>query len=158
MDNKTLETITSTLMNKLYSLAYAVVPSDLEAEQLIVDSYTRFVVKDKELILDEEINGSFDRGSFTDFCLERIIQEMYDLGKKRAQSYFYTRKNSFDEFNSFYSLSLESRFVIHLNTVLAFNESRISKTLNLNRHEVVQLMFTAKTELLQIGGGLSDPR
>lgn len=151
MDNGKLEAITSPLINKLYALAYSIVPSELEAEQLVVDSYTRFVVKDKEIIVDTELDDSFDRGSFSEYCLERIIQEICDLGKQRTQSYLYTKKNKFDEFNAYYELSMYSRVVIHLSTVLDFSQSRISKTLGIKKHEVVQLEFNAKNELTRIG-------
>ena len=36
-------------------------------------------------------------------------------------------------------------------TVLDFSQSRISKTLGIKKHEVVQLEFNAKNELLKIG-------
>lgn len=156
MDNNTLENIVSPLIDKLYSLSYAIVPNELESEQLLVDAYTRFVVKDKEFILDTQIEDGFDKNSFMDFCLSRLIQEIFSLAKKRNSSFLYSKKKSLDEFNVFYTLNLDSRVVIHLNTVLGFDENKIAQTLLIERHEIVKMMFMAKNELLEIKGQANE--
>ena len=150
MDNNTLENIVSPLIDKLYSLSYAIVPNELEAEQLLVDGYTRFIIKDKEFILDTQIEDGFDKNSFMDFCLSRLIQEVFSLAKKRNSSFLYSKKENLDEFNVFYTLNLDSRVVIHLNTILDFDENKIAQTLLIEKHEIVKMMFMAKSELLEI--------
>lgn len=148
MNNSTLESVISKNINKLYSLAYAIVPGELEAEQLVIDAYTRFILNDKSFILETELADPADEGIFLEFTLRRIIQEMVELAKKRTGRF--SQNLSVDEFNAFYNLSFKARLIIHLNTVLGMDEEDMAKTLLIPKHEIIKDMYLAKNELLAI--------
>ncbi|MCT4641366.1 MAG: hypothetical protein N4A33_03645 [Bacteriovoracaceae bacterium] len=153
MNNETLEQLISPLVNKIYSFCYAIVPDDLLAQQLFVDGYTKFVLKDKKEILITDITDKEDRVSFKDYAFKRILSEIILLSKARTKTFMYKKRTNMDEFNVFYSLTMDSRIVIHLDTVLDFTKENIMEVFGLPKNEVVNLIFFAKNELLNIKQG-----
>ncbi|MBF0207355.1 MAG: hypothetical protein HQK53_10750, partial [Oligoflexia bacterium] len=90
MNKKIFEQYVSELIPELYSYAYALVPDDLQAEQVVIDAYTVLSVHEKNLISAIIISSSANKlnhqhnGDKEKLLLkEKIYAYIYTVGAKR---------------------------------------------------------------------------
>ncbi len=139
------------LTEKLYSMAYALVPDDLQAEQLVIDSMNAFLLKEKKSVLNKEV----DLGNKKQAQLLRrnyyktLLRYMCDIGVRRSsQLGEASLVNDPEGFRAFYGLDPKIRFVLKLRFENQFNVEEIEEIAQLPKYEVIEKLHNGRFLLL----------
>ena len=143
----------STFLNQLQSvhanifgLAYCLVGDREEAAQLTLDAVTVLAMTEKEFILDFDVEKSSKRKEFHRFLKKVLFRQIYELAQKRFADNA-LKPNYKPEFRDFFSLNLLKRSVLFLKEIQEFEISEIQEVFELQRHEVLELLYNARFEL-----------
>jgi len=120
---------------KYYSFAYILLPDELMATQLIIDSATKLCL---EIEADKE--GSADLESL-------YIKAIFDLALLRQEHFVVT------ESASFYRLSLEQRAVVYLRDQREWSIEEIASTLGLEWDRLYCSLNLGRSKLMDMSIG-----
>jgi hypothetical protein len=105
------------LTEKLYQMAYALVPDDLQAEQLVIDSVNAFLVRERRAILNRPFSAA-EKKEVTEVrraYYKGVLRSMSEIGVRRAvQMAEQLRSETPVEFKKFYDLDPRIRFILKL--------------------------------------------
>lgn len=139
------------LTDKLYRFAYNLIPDDLQAEQLVIDSLNAYLLKEKKSILRKEIDIDSKKEAqvIRRTIFKGILRYMLDIGARRALQLNEQMKISRpDEFSQFYSLDPKVRFVIALRYDGQFTVEEIEDIVQMPRYEVIEKIHNGRFLLL----------
>ena len=136
------------LTDKLYRTAFSLIPDDLQAEQLVIDSLNAYLIKDKKHIL---ALGEIDSMAKKDLLLKRrqafkvILKYMGEIGVRRStqlkDQMIRTRPVEFD---AFYRLEPKVRLVLSLRYDLQFTAEEIEDIVGMPRYEVIEKLHNGR--------------
>jgi DNA-directed RNA polymerase specialized sigma24 family protein len=150
MKRNEIESLLNLIIPKLYSFAYAMIQDEDEAEQLIVDAYSVFLVREKHFIAEFEYNGTKkDKKSFKSYLLINLVGELYGLGVKRSTQQKLQNRLDHGEFDSFYKLDSTQRAVLFLKENLKFSIELIQETLKIKKHQVVEQLYNSRHRIIE---------
>jgi hypothetical protein len=149
---KDLFTLIQPLLPKCHSLAMSLLPDDLQAQQLIVDSFTQCLLKEKSLWLDRDWDESDkkDQLHLRRLMLKSWIKVMVHLGMRRATQ-LQIRYEGVEQ-REFYQLDASTRVVAWLKYDQGWSISEIESTLGLKKFEVIEKVHNSRFILT---GGLN---
>lgn len=152
MNRKDFFQLIQPLTDKLYRIAYNLIPDDLQAEQLVIDSLNAYLIKEKKHIL---LANSFDSLSKKDIQLKRrshfkgILHYMAEIGVRRSSQLTEQMKFSVPgEFAAFYGLAPQIRLVMSLRFDFQFTAEEIEDITNMARYEVIEKLHNGRFLLL----------
>lgn len=152
MNRKDFYQLLQPLTDKLYRMAYNLVPDDLQAEQLVIDSLNAYLIKEKKKILDSR---EFETLSKKDIQLLRrnhfkgILHYMGEIGVRRSAQLIDQMKFSLpSDFQSFYGLGPKVRLVISLRYDFQFTVEEIGDITKMLRYEVIENLHNGRFLLL----------
>ncbi len=149
MKKEELLSIIDSQIPKFYGFSYALLGDELEAEQVIIDAYTVFLMKEKDFLTEEE--GDFEdkhyRQSIKKYLLREMTREIYELSIKRFSKFHKNQKNLL-EYNCFFEMNMNKRALIYLKEVGLYTVKDLQEIFTLERHQVIELFYNAKFELL----------
>lgn len=150
MRKEELISLINTLLPKLYEFSFALMGDELHSEQLVVDSYTVFIVGDAQFLRDEEydIQNKQDRKRLKKYLFTELLKGIFELGIKRATPLKKAHLENLREFESFYKLSLKKRALVYLKEVAGFSVVDLQKIFLLERYQVIELYHHAKYEII----------
>jgi hypothetical protein len=135
------------LSSDLYAYAFVLIPDDLQAGQLIVDSLERFMLSEAELV--GKYLGVEDQNSETYLELRlEIYKNIYDLARKR----FYQIKrgiNGFSMSQAFYLLEFDEKSAIFLKEKMNYSNGEISIIMMKNIKEILGILGSARVKMLE---------
>ena len=102
MDSITTKQIFSDHLDVIFAYSYSLVPDELLAQQLAIDSFTQLLCSKQEQIYGKE-----------DF-IQELFQIIFSLAKRRSQHFTCSGNWRSDERSYFYQLKLESRAIMFL--------------------------------------------
>jgi DNA-directed RNA polymerase specialized sigma24 family protein len=150
MKRNELDNLLNSIIPKLYSFAYAMIQDDEQAEQLIVDAYSVFLVKEKNFIIDFKYNDNKkEKLSFKNYLLINLIGEIYGLGVKRNSEQKHLKRLDHGEFDSFYKLDVTQRSVLFLKENLKFSIELIQETLQIKKHQVLEQLYNSRHRIIE---------
>ena len=121
-------------IKELYAFAYALIPDDLQAAQLVIDTFSGALV-------DDELSKFTDNKAL-------ILQEIFVLAKRR-----YTQvQSSLQVKGVFWQLSLYERAVLYLKYKEDFDLEMISIILQLQTAQVVSYLTHGKKGFFKAQG------
>jgi hypothetical protein len=139
-------TIIDPLIPKFYSFAFALVPDELQAQQIVTDSFSVFFIREKDFIQDLADDWE-DKKVIKQFQKEMIkgfFEQIFKLGVKRANQLFSASKND----SPFYSeLDSSSRGVLFLSRIMKMNTNEIKLVTDLDKHLVIEKIQNARVIL-----------
>jgi len=147
MKRKDFYQLVSPLSEKLYRYAYTLIPDDLQAEQLVVDGFNAYLLRERKKILNKEINLE-DKKEIT--LLRRsyfkgILRNICDIGVRRSIHFLEQMKDMRPEgYNPFYSLDPKVRFTISLRYDAQFTVEEIEEIVQLPRYEVIEKLHNGR--------------
>ncbi|MCO4754322.1 MAG: hypothetical protein KC478_07555 [Bacteriovoracaceae bacterium] len=147
MKKSEIAPLIDSLIPGLYSFGYGLIPDELQAEQLVVDAYSVFILREKEFILNYEHNGPKQRSRVRKYIQNQILADMLDLGSKRAsqlQGLFRTAMQQ----NHFYSLEFNQRAALCMKENLTLSTSDMQEVFALKKHQVCELIHHARNRLV----------
>lgn len=150
-----MKEIIDELADPLFGFCFALTGKTEEAEQLIVDAYTVFLLREKKFLRKEKVGrkGSRERRAIKKYLYKELLGEILDLAQKRPVE----NKNDISisgEYESFFQMSLLNRAVLYLKEVKGFHLDDIQQVLNLERHRAVELYYNARYEMVRDMGCL----
>lgn len=151
MKRKDFYQLISPLSEKLYRFAYNIIPDDLQAEQLVVDGLTAYLLKEKKHILHKNWDPEDKKGLplLRRFYFKGIIGYMSEIGARRSvQLTEQMRLSRSTEFMSFYSLEPKARIVLTLRYDFQFTVVEIEDTLKIPRYEVIEKLHNGRFILM----------
>jgi DNA-directed RNA polymerase specialized sigma24 family protein len=139
------------LTEKLYSMAYALVPDDLQAEQLVIDSMNAFLLKEKKSVLlrtvDVESKKNVQLLRRTYF--KTLLRYMCEIGVRRSNQLGDSSIAVDPEgFQAFFSLDPKIRFVLKLRFETQFTVEEIEEIAQLPKYEVIEKLHNGRFLLL----------
>lgn len=135
------------LTPKLYSMAHALLPDDLEAEQLVIDSVCAFLIRERAQILRRSIkmDAKKDVQLLRRNYFKTILRHMSEIGVRRAhQLAEESRLEKPAEYSAFYSLEPKVRFSLKLRYEAQFTSDEIEDILQIPRYEVIEKLHNGR--------------
>lgn len=139
------------LTEKLYRYAYALIPDDLQAEQLVIDAVNAYLIRERKVIL----NKSFDPAQKLETQVQRknlfkgVLKNLTDIGLRRAvQLSEQLRLMVPQEFQAFYQLDPKIRLAIKLRYEGQFSVDDIQDLISMPRYEVIEKIHNGRFLLL----------
>lgn len=151
MKRDVLKSVVDSLLNKFYSFAHCIIPDELQAEQLIIDSYSIFLMKAKKELdtLDVGPKDNKVKIHIRRMVLQQMLETIYELGMKRYKQlgadYFTSAEG---EFTNFYKLPVATRAVVFLHEVLEFSMDDICDILSMDSHIALENFYNATSLLV----------
>lgn len=137
------------IIPKLYGYAYALVPDELMAEQILVDATSVSLMKEKNLLISfsQEIATKKEALLFKKKLQLNLIKEVWFLAKKRS-SELPPRFKYPENFNSFYELDLLQRSALYLKEKEELKWEDILFVHELKKYQVVEKVYQAREKIL----------
>lgn len=139
------------LTEKLYSMAYALVPDDLQAEQLVIDSMNAFLIKEKRTVLAKDVdlqskkNVQLMRRTY----FKALLRYMGEIGVRRSGQLGEAQLAvDPEEFKAFFALEPKIRFVMKLRFEGQFTVEEIEEITQLPKYEVIEKLHNGRFLLL----------
>lgn len=139
------------LTEKLYSMAYALVPDDLQAEQLVIDSMNAFLLKEKKSVLlkDVQIDSKKNSQLLRRNYYKSLLRYMCEIGVRRSNQLGDSSLAIDPEgFQAFFSLDPKIRFVMKLRFEGQFTVEEIEEIAQLPKYEVIEKLHNGRFLLL----------
>lgn len=139
------------LTDKLYRFAYTLIPDDLQAEQLVIDSMNAFLLKERKSILKKEIDLKSKKESqgLRRTFFKGLLRYMGDIGVRRSvQLTEQMQVMRPEEYADFYSLEPKVRFVMALRYDAQFTVEEIEEVVQMPRYEVIEKIHNGRFLLL----------
>jgi DNA-directed RNA polymerase specialized sigma24 family protein len=146
MKMQEVQSILNPLIPKIYAFAFALVADELQAEQLVIDSFSVFGIKDRDILEGLDRNWS-DKNIYQQFkrdFFKTVLKNTYMLSQKRFGQ-LYQDAEMLNKLPSFYQvLSLTSRAAIYLKQVEQLKVNDVAWILGLDKIEVIQKISEAR--------------
>lgn len=151
MKRKDFFQLVQPLTPKLYRFAHALIPDDLQAEQLVVDGLNAFLLNEQKEIARREVNveDKKDQQVLGRIYFKGILQHMGSIGARRSGQLLEQMKVSIPEnHTSFYSLEAKIRAAIYLRYEAQLSVDEIEDVLQIPRFEVIEKLHNGRFLLL----------
>lgn len=139
------------LAERLYQVAYSIIPDDLQAEQIVIDGFNAFLLKESRKLTATH----FDSQNKKEVLVQRknifkmILKNICDIGLRRsAQLNDQLGIDQPAEFKSYFSLDAKVRLIMRLRYDLQLNTSDIEEILGFARHEVIEKIHNGRFLLM----------
>lgn len=139
------------LTDKLYRFAYALIPDDLQAEQLVIDGFNAFLLKEKKSILKRDVDTTSKKDSqiMRRIYFKMLLRYMCDIGVRRSSQLNELMKiTPTSDYGAFYSLEAKVRAVISLRYEAQFSVDEIEEIVQMPRYEVIEKIHNGRFLLL----------
>ena len=141
---KDLFNLIQPLLPRCHSLAMCMLPDDLQAQQLVIDSFTQCLLKEKQTWLEREWDEDDKKMQMAlrKQFLKSLMRAIVDLGTRRANQV--TAPYEGQEFRQFYSMDARTRAVAWLRFQQGWSLEDIERALSMKRHEVIEKVHNAR--------------
>lgn len=135
------------LIPKLYSMAHGLLPDDLQAEQLVIDSINGFLVKESSSLLKRElkINDKKEIQLLRRSYYKTILRNLSDIGSRRSfQLKEQMQMQRPENYAGFYALEPKIRLALKLRFEANFSVDEIQDILEIPRYEVIEKLHNGR--------------
>lgn len=151
MKRKDFFQLVSPLTDKLYRFAYALIPDDLQAEQLVIDSLNAYLLKERKTLLRKEvdINSKKETQIQRRVHFKGILRYLNDIGVRRSiQLSEQMKLMRPDSYAPYYSLDPKIRFVLALRYDAQLSVEEIEEIVQMPRFEVIEKIHNGRFLLM----------
>ena len=140
------------LLPRLHALAMCLLPDDLQAQQLVVDTFTLCMLKEKKSWLEKQWDEE-DRKSQIHLrkqFMKSLVAHMVDLGAKRSLQLWAELPDVelVRQHPKFFQLETKARAIAWLRFGQSWSVEEIEKVLGLKRFEVIEKIHNARFLML----------
>lgn len=135
------------LNEKLYQMAYCLIPDDLQAEQLVIDGVNAFLLKEQKWVaqLTQQEVDRVQVNHIRRQLLKKILKLQFEIGQRRSfQLIDQYRTYIPAEFKKFYDLDVKVRAVMTLRFDFLFQMEEIEDICQLPRFEVIEKLHNGR--------------
>jgi DNA-directed RNA polymerase specialized sigma24 family protein len=147
MKRKDFFELVAPLTDRLYRFAYVLIPDDLQAEQLVIDSFNAYLLKERKRLLKKEIDLSNKKDAqfFRRSHFKGILKYMCEIGSRRSVQLADQLKLSLPEgYTAFFGLEPRIRFVMSLRYDAQFSVEEIEEIVQIPRYEVIEKIHNGR--------------
>lgn len=151
MKRKEFYELTLPLTDKLYRMAYTLIPDDLQAEQLVIDSLNAYLIKEKKNILNRDVDLTDKKATqvLRRNVYKGILRFMCDIGIRRSGQLIEQMKVVRPkEYTVYYSLEPKVRLVMTLRYEAQFTMEEIEEIVQVPRFEVIEKIHNGRFLLM----------
>ncbi len=151
MKRKEFYLIIEPLTERLYRFAYSLIPEDLQAEQLIIDGFNAFLIKQKKNLLRREVDFKEKRDLqvLRKIYFKAILRHISEIGLRRStQLQDHTRLNKPSEFKAFYNLEPKLRMILSLRFDAQLTVEEIEEISQMAKYEVIEKLHNGRFLLM----------
>lgn len=151
MKRKDLYQLVQPLTDKLYRFAYTLIPDDLQAEQLVIDSLNAFLIKEGKSLQKREVdlNSKKESQVLRRTYFKSLLRYMCDIGVRRSiQLGEQFKLGEMKDFAAYYSLEPKIRFVMALRYDGQFSVEEIEEMVQMPRFEVIEKIHNGRFLLM----------
>ncbi len=151
MNRKEFTWMTQPLTQKLYALAFGLLPDDLQAEQLVIDSVNAYLLKERRNVLKIEVDFENNRDVLLTRkkILKGIIRHMSDIGYRRSAQLTMEPQG---RFKTFYQLDPKIRLILKMRFETQLSVEDIEEVLQMPRFEVIEKIHNGRFLLMSEQG------
>lgn len=145
---KELDTLLINLVPKLYELSFVMVPDDLQASQIVIDSITAFVSSEREWLhcMDVDTSHKMDLALLKKDIYRLICKRIYEIGFKRSVQIPLIEKNQ-----NLFDLDIATRTMIYLKYKTDFTFPETLEIVNLTKPNALAKLYTGKEAINYVG-------
>lgn len=135
------------LNEKLYQMAYCLIPDDLQAEQLVIDGVNAFLLKEQKWVarLIEDDSEKSLSNHVRRQLLKKVLKYQFEIGQRRSfQLIDQYRTFIPTEFKKFYDLDVKVRAVMTLRFDFLFQVEEIEDICQMARFEVIEKLHNGR--------------
>lgn len=151
MKRKDFFQLVQPLTPKLYRFAHAMIPDDLQAEQLVIDGFNAFLLNEQKEIMKKEIDLE-DKKDFQIIgrkYFKGILAHIASIGIRRSgQLSHQTRVGVPESYKSFFALEPRIRAATYLRYIAQLSVDEIEDVLQIPRFEVIEKLHNGRFLLL----------
>lgn len=139
------------LTDRLFNFAYAMIPDDLQAEQLVIDGLNAFLLKERKTLLRKDFESvqKKEQQVLRRIYFKNILRYMSDIGIRRAvQLNEQLKLTRPEEFSLFYNLDPKVRLVTSLRYDGQFSMEEIEEIVQMPRFEVIEKIHNGRFLLM----------
>ena len=142
-----LEKLIKNLSTDLYSFAYILIPDDLQATQLMIDSVSAFIIQNKSLIDKWSSTNESELVHNSNDIKNYLYKSMYELSKKRYNQ-IRTSLKAIEDSSGFFSLDFDDKVCLFLKEKTDFELDKIEFILGQTRTEVLAHLYSARLKMV----------
>lgn len=140
-----LQSLVNSLIPKFYSFAYALMPDELQAQQMVIDAYAVFLVREKKFIREFNYKPQTkEKTVIKRYIMAHILSELFQMGLKRSAQLRLTIKGELGIYDSFYRLKTLHRAVLFLKENFHYSVEGIQEVLGLEKYQVIESLYNAR--------------
>ena len=151
MKRNDLFQLVAPLSEQLYRFAYTLIPDDLQAEQLVIDSLNAYLIKEQKQIIKREFDPKDKREAqkLRRFYFKGLLKYLSDIGIRRSGQLTDQLKDMRPAGHAeFYGLEARVRIVMGLRYDARFSVEEIAEILAIPRYEVIEKLHNGRFLLL----------
>lgn len=151
MKRKDLFQLVQPLTDKLYRFAFNLIPDDLQAEQLVIDSLNAFLIKEGKSLQKREVDLTSKKDSqiLRRQYFKSLLRYMCDIGVRRSvQLTEQLKLTETENYKAYYSLDPKIRFVMSLRYDAQFSVEEIEEIVQMPRFEVIEKIHNGRFLLM----------
>jgi len=140
------------LTSKLYRAGYCLMPDDLQVEQLVIDAFNGYLIREKKSILEHKDLNQYSK---KDLQVQRriffkgILKYLSDIGVRRSlQMSDQMNRSRPHDFQSFFKLDPRVRLTLCLRYDFQFTTNEIEDITGMTRYEVIEKLHNGRYLLL----------
>lgn len=142
-----LEKLIQNLSTDLYSFAFILIPDDLQATQLMIDSVSAFIIQKKSLIDKWSTTDESELVHNSKDIKIHLYKSMYDLSKKRYNQIRMSFKTIEDK-SGFFALDFDDKAALFLKEKTDYPLDVIEFILGQTRSEVLAHLYSARIKMV----------
>ena len=147
MRNNRLEVFLKKLNPELFSFSHALIPDDLQVQQLVVDAVHLLVVEEWELMFDF-LSLKQNAGESILFQLKKIVyKNVFNMAKKRSEQ-LRGGLRGLVKYAPFFQLDINQRAVLFLKHKTEFGFEIIEEVIGKDRHKIIEILNCSRDMLL----------
>ncbi|MBD65708.1 MAG: hypothetical protein CME62_10910 [Halobacteriovoraceae bacterium] len=149
MNKNQLEIFIDSLIPKFYSFAYALSADQVQAEQLVIDAYTVYTLREKDYLMQLEFDSDNkkSRVALKRLLTVEIYNEIYELARKKYRKIKPSTQNLY-EYKNFHQLTIQKKAILYLKEKQNLSIEELQEIFALKRHQVIELYHNAKHSLV----------
>ncbi len=142
MKDLDIERLLTNDLPHFYSFAFVLIPDDLQASQLVVDSISQLLISDREILL-KKINDK-------KWMKESVGQKIFELAQKRFSQIRLGIDLVNEHKENFYKLDIEERAALFLKEVSKLQYEEIAWILNKTSGQLNAILASARYKLFDL--------
>lgn len=132
---------------ELFSMAYILIPDDLQASQLMIDTVTAFLIQ-KKILIEKWLAEKSTDAEIEQKCSTELLKTMYEISRKRYHQLKISLKDIEDS-SGFFKLDFDEKAALYLKERAEYDLESIEFIMAKSRNEVLAYLYSARLKMVE---------